>query len=112
WRKRPGTEYLRIPAPGGRAVIYSTADQGEQVDDLAGQLAGDFAAMPSDRRHVSASTTWRDAYHAWREQQQPTTKAPAEHLGQLHRSLEQVAIIAGDLGMLLDQGDGWLLLRD
>jgi len=112
WRKRPGSDYLRVPAPDGRAVVYSTAELGDQVVDLAGSLASDFAAMPSDRRHVSASAAWRAAYHAWRTEQQPTTKAPATHLGQFRRTLEHVAMIAADLGMLIEAHDDWLLLRD
>jgi hypothetical protein len=114
WRKRPGTEYLRIPAPGGRLVVYTTAEQGERVGevDIPRALADDFAAMPSDRRNVSASKAWRDAYHAWRDRDSGTTSAPAEHLGQLRRTIEQLAIIAAELDMLLEQRDGALLLRD
>lgn len=113
WRKRPGAEYLRIPAPGGRLVVYTTAEQGDEVKTLTPALAADFAAMPSDRRNVSASTAWRRAYHAWREQGSATTSAPAEYLGQLRRTLEQVAIIARELGMFIGEaGEGALLLRD
>lgn len=111
WRKRPGAEYLRIPAPGGRLVVYTTAEQGDEVKTLTPALAADFAAMPSDRRHVSASAAWRHAWHAWRDRQHGD-QAPAEYLGQLRRPLEHVAMIAADLGMLLEERSGALLLRD
>jgi hypothetical protein len=118
WRKlqvklnRAGAKFLRIPASDDRLVVYTTADLGERVRDIASTLAGDFAAMPSDRRNVSASTSWRKAFHAWREDQRPTSKAPAEHLGQLRRTLEQVALIAAELDLLVDQHQDALLLRD
>jgi hypothetical protein len=114
WRKRPGAEYLRIPAPGGQLVVYTTAEQGQSIDEpvIASALASDFAAMPSDRRNVSASKAWRGAYHAWRDLAAGAAKAPAEHLGQLRRPLEQVAIVAAELDMLIDQRPDALLLRD
>jgi hypothetical protein len=119
WRKlqarlqRRDAQALRIPAPSGRVVVYTTAELGDLVADVGEALADDFAAMPSDRRNVSASKAWRQAYHAWRDQQTQAAKAPAEWLGVLRRTLEQVAIIAEDLGMLAGEaGDGALFLRD
>jgi hypothetical protein len=119
WRKlqvklgRAGALFLRIPASDDRLVVYTTADHvGEQVDLLDERLADDFAAMPSDRRNVSASKALRNAYHDWRDQQQATTTAPAEHLGQLRRTLEQVALIAAELDLLIEEQPDALLLRD
>jgi hypothetical protein len=106
-------DYLRIPGPVGASVVYVECLYPEEaLADAATALAADFAAMPSDRRHVSASKAWRDAYHAWREDQHPTTKTPPEHLGQLRRPLEQVAMIAAELDLLLEQREEYLLLRD
>jgi hypothetical protein len=96
-------------------AVYTTAGLGQALPSstLAEALASDFAAMPSDRRNVSASKAWRYAYHAWRDQQTQAAKAPAEWLGILRRPLEQVAMIAEDLGMLAGEaGEDGLYLHD
>jgi hypothetical protein len=118
WRKlqarllRRHASSLRLPAPDGRVVVYTTADLGEGVDNVNASLTSDFAAMPSDRRNLSATKAWRDAYHAWRSRQDGD-QVPAEYLGMLRRPLEHVAMIAADLGMLLEQaGTDALLLHD
>jgi len=114
-KRQPGAQVLRIPAPAGQLVIYTTVDLGHLVDaaDLADLVASDFAAMPSDRRNVSASKDWRHAYHAWRDQQTPATTPSGEWLGILGRPLEHVAMIAADLGMLVAEvGNHSLVLAD
>jgi hypothetical protein len=105
--RRRGARVLRIPAPAGQLTIYTTADLGHLVDgaDLADQVTADFQIMPSDRRNVSASRNWRDAYHRWRDQHDhdQAADASAEWLGRLGRPLEHVAMIARELGMLVGE---------
>jgi hypothetical protein len=100
-----------IPAPDGARVVYTTADLGGLVDDLAAQLAADFAAMLSDRRHKRLSVHWRQLA-AELEQDDDQATTPREVLGILGRPLEQVAMIADDLGMLERATGNSLYLRD
>jgi hypothetical protein len=109
--RKAGAEYGKIPAPGAVQVVYTTAPVGVLVDDLAGQLADDFAAMPTDRRHKWLSTRWRQAA-AELEQAEQDHGPTRELVGILRRSLEHVAMIAQDLGMLVGEaGASALLLR-
>jgi hypothetical protein len=98
-------EYGVIPGPDGTRVVYTTADVGEEVEagTLAEALARDFAAMPNNNRRRILSANWRqviDDAHA----EAGARRAPlGECLGQLRRSLAHVAMVAADLGALVQQ---------
>jgi hypothetical protein len=112
--KRSGAEYGVIPGADGSRVVFTTAELGELVDDAAEVLAADFAAMPSDRRNKTLSARWRALAKEHEEAAEQVMDAPiASFLGILRRSLEHVAMVAQDLGMLLEQASpDALFLRD
>jgi hypothetical protein len=114
--KRSGAEYGVIPGADGSRIVYTTAELGDAAGDVAEQLVADFAAMPSDRRNKNKtlSARWRALAKEHEEAAEQVKGAlVASFLGILRKSLEHVAMVAQDLGMLLDQaGPDALFLRD
>jgi hypothetical protein len=112
--KRSGAEYGVIPGADGSRIVYTTAELGDAAGDVAEQLVADFAAMPSDRRNKTLSARWRALAKEHEEAAEQVKGAlVASFLGILRKSLEHVAMVAQDLGMLLDQaGPDALFLRD
>jgi hypothetical protein len=114
--RNAGADYGVIPAADGMRVVYTTAPVGEPVERavLAHALASDFAAMPSDRRQKRLSTRWLAlARELEAELDQAVQQQPAECLGILRRPLEQVAMVAEELDMLIGEaGSSGLYLRE
>lgn len=55
--RRAGAQHLRIPAPGGKVVVYSTAGPGEVCNGVPHFLAADIAAAPAGGR-ITSSREW------------------------------------------------------
>jgi hypothetical protein len=53
--------YLRVPAPGGRYVVFASGVTGDPVFHLEHTLAAAFETMPSDLARVSSSRCWSAA---------------------------------------------------
>jgi hypothetical protein len=102
-------EYGAIPGPDGRRHVYTTAEVGELVADVAAALAGDFAAMPNDRRHRSLSAGWRRRADAIEAFTAPSTSdegpRAVEFLGFLRAGLEHARQLAREFG-IYDQEAG------
>jgi hypothetical protein len=95
-----GHEVAVIPATDVARVVYSTAAIGEPVRHLSPALAADFAAMPSDSRRRSISAGWAQVI-ADAQAEAAASREPWECLGRVGRSLEQVELVARELGVLV-----------
>jgi hypothetical protein len=98
-----GQQLAHIPAPDGRRVVYTTAPIGEPVTDKIGSLTSDFARMPNDRRNRSMVGTWGEIVADAQAEAEARREPLGEYLGRGRRSLEQVEIVARELGLFL----GW-----
>jgi hypothetical protein len=105
-----GHEVGVIPGPDGTRVVYTTAPVGSVCEDVPLALTSDFAAMPNDGRRRSLSDGWRQIVDDV-DQEVAAAREPWECLGRVGRSLEQVAIIAAELGLLLGRGPDMLVLE-
>jgi hypothetical protein len=115
-----GREVAHIPAPDWQRVVYTTAPVGQLVNDVRASLASDFAAMPNDRRNRSMSGcrgTKTKARTGWlgvladMEDEAAAAREPLECLGRIRRSPEHVAIAAQELGLLVGQGAGLVVME-
>jgi hypothetical protein len=96
-----GKELAHLPAPDGKRVVYTTAPIGEVCDAIPHSLASDFAAMPDDgRRRSKLSAGWAQVAADARAEA-VAAREPWEWLGRVSRPLEQVVIVAQDLGILV-----------
>lgn len=107
-------EYGAIPGADGTRVVYTTAEVGELVTgEVFPVLAGDFAAMPNDRRHRSLSAGWRrragaiEAFTTTTSGGEATPRA-VEFLGILRAGLEHARQLAREFGVYDQEaaGDG------
>jgi hypothetical protein len=111
WKSMRGQQYATIPIIGGQRVIYTTADLGERVADLAHQLACDFTIMVIEGRNKTMSKGWLAVIADAKAEAEAKRQPLGECLGRVRRSLEQVAMVAQDLGLFLgwDGPDGLLV---
>jgi hypothetical protein len=108
-----GHQLAHIPAPDGRRVVYTTAPIGEPVTDRIGSLTRDFAAMPNDRRNKSMVGTWGAIVADAQADAEAKREPLGEYLGRGRRSLEQVEIVARELGLFLGRsGSDGVLVAD
>jgi hypothetical protein len=95
-----GAEWATVPQLGGVRVVYTTAHLGDLVRlDISRLLAADFAAMPPGRNR-SMSKGWL-AVIADLAAEVDAAREPWECLGRVRRSLEQVELVARELGVLV-----------
>jgi hypothetical protein len=106
-----GAELAHLPGPDGTRVVYTTALIGEQVRDLRTSLTSDFAAMPNDgRRRSRLSAGWRQVVDD-AEAEAAAQREAWECLGRAGRSLEQVAMVATRLGLLVGRGPDMVVVE-
>jgi hypothetical protein len=104
-----GQELAHIPGPDGTRVVYSTAPIGSVCEDVPLALSRDFAAMPNDGRRHRLSEGWRVVLDDQAGELE-AKREPWECLGRVGRTLEQVAVIAASLGLLVGRGQDMLVL--
>jgi hypothetical protein len=93
-------EFGVVPGPDGTRVVYTTADVGELVTDVATALAGDFAAMPDDPRHKGLSAGWRrraDCIEAFSAAPTGTPPRRVEFLGILRSGIDHTRQLAREM---------------
>ena len=62
--ERSGAPYHRVPAPDGKAVIVTTADVGDVVEDprsFVEQVVANQPCDPDDKRRMTSSRPWKGA---------------------------------------------------
>jgi hypothetical protein len=106
-----GHELAAIPGPDGTRVVYTTAPIGSLVDDLNATLTSDFAAMPNDTRRRSITSGW-SAVITDAEGEQVAAREAWECEGRIGRSMEQVAMVAAELGVLAGRGPAMLVIGE
>jgi hypothetical protein len=92
-----------IPGPDGQRVVYTTAPVGSVCEDVPLALTRDFTAMPSDTRRRSLSAGWAQVI-ADLQVEDAATREAWECLGRIARSIEHVALVATELGLLVGRG--------
>jgi hypothetical protein len=116
WAKRrrrkdlQGTDLGHIPGPEGTRVVYTRAPVGSLCEDVPLALTSDFAAMPNDGRRHRLEGSWRQVLDD-QVGEVVAKREPWECLGRVGRSLEQVAVIAANLGLLVGRGQDMLVLE-
>jgi hypothetical protein len=116
WAKRrrrkdlQGTDLGHIPGPAGTRVVYTRAPVGEPANDVISSLTRDFAAMPNDGRRHRLEGSWREVLDDQADELE-AKREPWECLGRVGRTLEQVAVIAASLGLLVGRGQDMLVLE-
>lgn len=58
--ERGGASYHRIPAPEGKAVVFTTADVGEQVENIEEVIDAVLDLQPCDGRRRRFSQDWKE----------------------------------------------------
>lgn len=105
-----GHELGVIPAPDGRRVVYTTAPVGSVCEDVPSALSSDFAAMPNDPRRRSITSGWSSVI-ADAADEQAAQREQWKCEGRIGRSMEQVAMVATDLGVLVGRTASMLILE-
>jgi hypothetical protein len=101
-----GKELAHLPLPNNQRAVYTTAPIGELVagNNIPSALTSDVAADPQDpkRRRGKLSDGWAQVA-ADAQAEREANREPWEWLGRVSRSLEHVAMVARDLGILVGQ---------
>jgi hypothetical protein len=105
-----GKELAQIPGPDGTRVVYTTAPIGLLCEDVPLALTSDFAAMPNDTRRRSLSAGWAQVV-ADAQEETAASREPWECLGRSPRSIEQVVMIATDLGLLVGRSADTVVMK-
>jgi hypothetical protein len=97
-----GQELVHLPLPDGRRAVYTTAAIGNFCDDVLLALTSDVAADPQEkhRRRSKLSGGWAQVVDDAKRERE-AKREPWEWLGRVSRTLEQVEMVAVDLGILV-----------